>query len=61
MPIESLLWPESVAIVGASTNPRAPGGKLFEVLRQYGFEGRLFATQIRRVEKSLPALTRTSI
>jgi acyl-CoA synthetase (NDP forming) len=43
VPIESLLWPQSVAIVGASTNPRSPGGKLFEVLRQYGFEGRLYA------------------
>jgi acetate---CoA ligase (ADP-forming) len=41
--IDSLFWPESVAIVGASTNPRSPGGKLFEVLRQYGFEGRLYA------------------
>jgi len=43
VPIESLFWPESVAIVGASTNPRSPGGKLFEVLRQYGFDGRLYA------------------
>jgi len=43
VPIESLFWPQSVAIVGASTNPRSPGGKLFEVLRQYGFDGRLYA------------------
>jgi acyl-CoA synthetase (NDP forming) len=40
--LEALLSPASIAIVGASTDPGSPGGKLIEILRQYDYEGKLF-------------------
>lgn len=40
--LEALLSPASIAIVGASTDPSSPGGKLIEILRQYDYQGKLF-------------------
>ncbi|HEY4332486.1 MAG TPA: CoA-binding protein, partial [Ilumatobacteraceae bacterium] len=52
MTVRSLFWPASVVVVGASSNPDAPGGKLFEMLRDHGFAGSLYAVNPRGGEIS---------
>lgn len=42
--------PESVAVIGASTDPRKPSGRTLRYLRHYGFHGRAYAVNPARDE-----------
>src|SRR5690606_4676272 len=42
--------PESVAVVGASTDPGKPSGRTLRYLRHYGFHGRAYAVNPTRDE-----------
>lgn len=39
----AFMAPESVAVIGASTDPRKPSGRTLRYLRKYGFHGRAYA------------------
>jgi acetate---CoA ligase (ADP-forming) len=40
--VRRVLAPESIAVIGASTDARKPGGRLFSYLIKHGFPGRLY-------------------
>jgi acetyltransferase len=40
--IEYFFYPRSIAIIGASSNPRKPGGRPLAALQRRGYEGKLF-------------------
>ncbi len=40
--IGKLLWPNSVAVVGASSDTRGLRGRIFEILRSYPFAGKIY-------------------
>lgn len=40
--LDALFRPESIAIIGASTNPKRIGGRPLNYLRQYGYQGRIY-------------------
>lgn len=44
----TLLWPESVALVGASDDPAKTGGRPFRYLNGSGYEGRVYPVNPRR-------------
>lgn len=46
--IEALMWPRSIAVIGASENPEKIGGRPIKYMKQYGFGGKLFAVNPRR-------------
>lgn len=54
--LRSLLWPKSVAVIGASTNPSSLSGRPLRMLRDKGFDGRLYPVNPRHDEvDGLPA------
>lgn len=44
---DRLLWPERIAIIGASSNPDAIGGRPLRLLRQLGYPGRVYPVNPR--------------
>ncbi len=40
--IDKLLWPNSVAVVGASSDTHGLRGRIFEILRSYPFAGKIY-------------------
>ena len=40
--IGKLLWPRSVAVVGASSNTHGLRGRVFEIIRSHAFAGELY-------------------
>lgn len=45
--LDRLLWPERIAIVGASSNPDAIGGRPLRLLRQLDYPGRVYPVNPR--------------
>ncbi|MDR0358656.1 MAG: CoA-binding protein, partial [bacterium] len=45
--LDRLLWPERIAIIGASSNPDAIGGRPLRLLRQLDYPGRVYPVNPR--------------
>ena len=60
--IEKLLWPKSVAVVGASSDTRGLRGRIFEVIRSHPFAGEIYPVSRSAAEvqglKAYPTVTR---
>ena len=56
--IGKLLWPKSVAIVGASSDTNGLRGRIFEIVRSHPFAGNIYPVEPQRHgsagRKSLP-------
>ena len=48
--LKTLFHPESIAVIGASTNPRKISGKSFHLIKEHGYSGRLYAVNPRSPE-----------
>ena len=54
--LRSFFWPRGIAVVGASADPDKPGGKVVQLLKSYGYPGRIYPVNPGRKEvQGLPA------
>lgn len=54
--LKRFFWPRGIAVVGASADPAKPGGKMLQLLRDYGYPGRIYPINPHRREiQGLPA------
>lgn len=49
-PVDALIRPSSVAVVGASNDPARIGGRPLDYMRRYGFAGKVFAVNPKYTE-----------
>ena len=55
--LEPLLYPASIAVLGASRDPRKWGQRVIRYSRAAGFQGPIFAVNPHATEKDIPAAT----
>ncbi len=56
--LKKFFWPQGIAVVGASADLAKPGGKLVQLLQEYGYPGRILPINPGRREiQGLPAFT----
>ncbi|NMD43636.1 MAG: CoA-binding protein, partial [Firmicutes bacterium] len=56
--MKKFFWPQGIAVVGASADPAKPGGKVVQLLQEYGYPGRILPINPGRREiQGLPAFT----